>query len=94
MRGPDLALALNHPPSLFLSQFAAALKAVEDELGPIDILVCNAGTSVPGKVEKGGVLALPTTTTLFIHSSHPSIHFPPQAASWSRIPPPPAGRWN
>jgi len=31
------------------SQFAAALKAIEDEMGPVDVLVCNAGASVPGE---------------------------------------------
>ena len=33
--------------------FEAALASVEDEIGPVDVLVCNAGASTPGEWKKG-----------------------------------------
>lgn len=33
--------------------FETALKSVEDEMGPVDVLVCNAGASTPGRVMDG-----------------------------------------
>ena len=55
--------------------FEAALASVEDEMGPVDVLVCNAGASTPGewKRERGrngamlgvGGLFRPTPPTLY-----------------------------
>jgi NAD(P)-dependent dehydrogenase (short-subunit alcohol dehydrogenase family) len=81
-----LALAffpfLNLPLASFFSsspspQFAAALAAIEAEMGPVDVLVCNAGASVPGVCEKergsGEEWWWPPAEKHRLSSIHPSI---------------------